>query len=180
MKLRNIFLAIFMFIPLFIHSIELDLGKINFIKGFIAVEFGMKGKVPYKILSAIDDGIKISFIYNWRLKRKIAFFLATDPEIASGKIMSIVNWNFIEGVYFLRHSRKGQIFRFSNLVEIIDHLKKKRQFKILSKKIMEKNETYYLELKLDVKSIKLYPPFSFLSVFSVDSDWVRSSELKND
>lgn len=180
MKLRTLLVTISIFIPIYINSIELDLGKINLVKGFVAVEFGMKGKVPYKILSAIDDGIKISFVYNWRLKRKIAFFLATDPEIATGQIMSIVNWNFIEGVYFLRHSRKGQITRFAKLVEIIGDIKKKRQFKIISKNIMKRDETYYLELKLDIKSIKLYPPFSFLSVFSVDSDWVKSSELQNE
>ncbi len=167
-----------MFFNLSLYSIKLDLGKVNFVKGFIAVEFGMKGKVPYKILSAIDDGVKISFVYNWVLKRKIAFFLAKDPEIATGKIVSIVNWNFIEGVYFLRHSPKGEIYRFAKLVDVINDIKKKRQFKIISKLIMQSDETYYLELKLDVKSIKLYPPFSFLSVFSVDSDWVRSVELK--
>jgi len=127
-------------------------------------------------MTAIDDGIRINVIFEFRLKRKKQFFLSSDPVIKEGRVSYAVTQNLLEGTYVVRSST-GRVFTYRTRKQYLTRLSSGVRLKIIRFSRLKAGVSYYLEVRILIRSTRMYPPFSFLSVFSSESPWVRSGVI---
>lgn len=133
--------------------------------------------IPYRVLSAIEDGIKIRFIYEVRLRRKIGFFLASDPVLVKKNVFYTINLNFLEGRYLVTNSVDGKTRFYRTRTGLLKAITRWEYLPLLPFASLKEDRIYYLEVRARIRSIKMYPPFSFLSILSHDTQWKRSGDI---
>lgn len=137
----------------------------------------VSGMIPYKVIRALEDGVRIEYSYRFRLRRKIGFFLARDAVIKEKTTTWVLRYKFLTGHYRLINKELNVSMVLKSRAALIKQLLKPFSLPLFSKRLLEKDKDYYLEARVVIRSTKLYPPFSFLSILSHESDWQESQEF---
>ena len=173
---RILCVAGLLFVSVSLYSLGLFPPQIRLYQDTLSADFRIKGRLPLRVIGAIDDGIRINIIFEYRLKRKKQFFLSSDPVIKAGKASYAVTQNLLDGTYVVKSSG-GEVFAFRTRRQYFKKLTAGLRATIIRFSRLKVGVSYYLEVRLLIRSTKMYPPFSFLSVFSSESSWVKSGVI---
>lgn len=158
------------------YPLKLMPPRIGLYQNTLSADFKIKGKFPLRVIGAIDDGIRINIIFQFRLKRKKQFFLSSDPTIKVGRVSYAVTQNLLDGTYVVKSSQ-GKVHAYRTRRKYLKKLTDGLRAAVIRFSRLKVGVSYYLEARLLIRSTKMYPPFSFLSVFSSDTPWVRSGVI---
>ncbi|MCK4906598.1 MAG: DUF4390 domain-containing protein [Spirochaetes bacterium] len=145
--------------------------------GFLYLHLFVDRKIPYRIISTIEDGIKVKFIYEIKWMKKISFFLSSDKIIFTKNLYYTISLNFLEGRYVLFNSLDKKTRYFSKRINLIKAMTSWNFIKLIRFYELESEKAYYIKARVLIKSVKLYPPFSLLSILSIETDWKRSGDV---
>ena len=146
--------------------------------GVLVASAGIRNTIPLEVVTAVDDGIRIEVRYQVRLHRYISFFLAVDPLIIEKEIKFYIHYDFIENIYTVENDFLGKKRIFVHREEVWRYVQSVQNIALVDISSLQAGRTYYLRVRLQMRSVRMYPPFSFLSILSYGTDWVRSRELK--
>jgi len=159
-----------------LYSLKLYLPRIKLKNDNLLADLKTDSRVSVRVIGAIDDGIRINIIFEYRLRRKQKFFLSSDSTFLEGKVSYAVTQNLLEGTYVVKSST-GQSYAFRSRRRYLKQISKWNKLKIVKFSSLKVGASYYLEVRVLIRSTKMYPPFSFLSVFSSQTAWVRSGVI---
>jgi hypothetical protein len=111
------------------------------------------GKFALRIIGAIDDGIRINFICEYRLLRKSGFFLSPDKVLLEKSASWSVTQNLLEGSYIVR-SADGRSFVYRTRREYLQKIASWKDLDVCRFAELVIGETYYLEYRGLVRSTK--------------------------
>lgn len=175
---RTLFVLVLVLLPFsaLLHPLSLEPPVIKLKGDWLKADLQTDGRFSLRIIGAIDDGIRINIIYEYRLLRKSGFFLSPDQEIFEKSVSWSVTQHLLEGNYIVRAAdNRSFVFRTRN--EYLKKIAAWKDLQICRFAELTVGETYYLEYRVLVRSTKMYPPFSILSVFSSDTPWMRSGVI---
>ena len=111
------------------------------------------------------------------MDEKNKFFLVSDKLILKKHFYYTASLNFLEGRYVLKDSINKKVQYFNKRADLIRAMTKWRFVKLVRFYTLVPDKAYYIEARARIKSIKLYPPFSFLAILSFETDWKRSGDI---
>ena len=159
-----------------LHGLDPKPPLIKIRGAWLTVDLWTDAHFPLRVIGAIDDGIRIHVVYEYRLVKKSGFFLSPDSTVVAKSVSWNVIQNLLEDNYIVRGSdRRAFIYRTRReYLYRISHWDKQRLCRIAE---LKTGTTYYLEFRVLVRSTRMYPPFSLLSVFSSETAWIRSGVI---
>lgn len=152
--------------------------RVFFRAGFINVSFQTEGMIPYKVIRALEDGVRIEYSYEFRLRRRVGFFLARDAVIAEKRVLYVLRYKFLTGRFQLEQPDAQIRMLLPGRSALVKELLQPFSRQLFPLALIESDKDYYLEARVVIRSTKLYPPFSFLSILSHEGDWVESGEFR--
>lgn len=142
---------------------------------YVAVSY--RGVFPLKVLSAIEDGIRVRIVCEVFVRRRSGFALSRDEELYSAEYARTVQYNLMDGRYLIINQNTGTIRRASRRGQLLKMLSAPESLPVVGVRNFGPNGQYYAEARIAIRFGKLYPPFSFLSIMTYESPWVRSEVL---
>lgn len=140
------------------------------------IRLSYSGVFPLKVLSAIEDGLRVEIVTEIVIRRKSGFFLFRDSVFASFAISRGIRYDLIESRYSITDEKSGGILYFTSRNRFLSALAAEIAYPIDAARKFERGAGYYAEARVMLRVGKLYPPFSFLPIISHTSSWVRSPE----
>lgn len=138
----------------------------------VSVEY--QGRFPLKVLSAIEDGMRVRIVCEVIIRRTSDFALSRDEEVYVAEYVRSVQYSLMDGRYLVVNQNTGGVLRVSRRSQLLGMLLKTDILPVVDNKALRAGGKYYAEVRLAIRFGKLYPPFSFLSIMSYESPWIRS------
>jgi hypothetical protein len=143
--------------------------------GASSVRISYSGLFPINFLSAIEDGLPVEIVTEVVVRKKASFFLFRDEIFTSLEYRRAIRYNLIEGRYSVTDRVSGGVLYFTSRNQFLRSLAAEIECKVKS---FTGGARYYAEARVVMRMGKLYPPFSFLSILSYTTPWVRSAEYR--
>lgn len=141
----------------------------------------LEGAFTKEIEESITSGVSTTFTYYLRLMRRRALF---DQEVTALTISQGVSYDLLKDEFtFVREIGEERFVRpTKSYAEVKRWMGELRGVRLGSLSALEKDEVYYVLVKAEIRSIKLFFPlnylFFFLSFFNFDTPWARSGFFK--
>lgn len=141
----------------------------------------LKGAFTKEIEESIVSGNHTTFTYYLRLMRRRPVF---DQEVATLTLSQGVSYDLLKDEFDLAREMGGG--RFDQVTKSYAEVKRwmgeLKGIRLGSLSTLEKGEIYYVLVKTEIRSIKIFFPLNyllfFLSFFNFDTSWTRSGFFK--
>ncbi len=162
---------------------SLSAGEADYVPGKVVLEKKedryyvtvlYQGAFPLKVLSAIEDGMRVRIICEVIIRRQSEFALSRDEEIYSAEYARTVQYNLMDGRYLIVNQNTGAVRRAARRSQLLGMLRAPDTLPVVGTHVLVRGGQYYAEARIAIRFGKLYPPFSFLSIMTYESPWVRS------
>ncbi|MFH1613242.1 MAG: DUF4390 domain-containing protein, partial [bacterium] len=142
---------------------EISIPNLKIESNHVYISAFLKNGFTPEIKTAINNGIQSTFKFSIELREKNAFLFFIDKKIKTIIINHQVFYNALEKKYIVKLDEKQNKFYFiSNLEETENIIKKIENIPIIPKKLLLKNNLYYIRIKVEINSIELYPPLNLI------------------
>ena len=148
---------------------------------FVVMNARLLGGLTENVMEAIHGGIPVTFTYQVELVEIRPYW--PDKTVSTNKVSNTVQYNSLKKVYRFstsgRNVRRKTITRNPNLYkELMSTLK---ETPIASLKKLSPESTYYIRVKADVETDRLWFPLNYIFFFApfneVKTSWAKSSPL---
>ena len=143
-------------------------------EGSYYVSLQYAGSFPLKILSAVEDGVRVQIVTDVVVRRGSGFALSRDEVVYQAEYIRLLQYNLVDGRYSVRNANTQAVQRYARRGDFLRSLLASSELPVVGRNPFVRGGDYYVEARLVLRSGKLYPPFSFLSILSHESPWVRS------
>lgn len=136
------------------------------------------------ILEAIESGVPMTFTYRIELRQKNT--ILNDSLVSSNTVQHTVRYDSLKKVY--RFSESGKSVKRKIITRNRENYQKLmlslNNIPIGSVKRLDPSERYYIRVKADLETDRLWFPFNYLFFFlpfnDFDASWANSSPLSID
>jgi hypothetical protein len=194
---------IFLFYPQFLYAKEPFISQIAIDKINKTVFFSstLSWNMGDDMKKLIHSGTPATFSYEIKLRRQRVGW--RDKTVGRMVVKRMVKYDLLNKSYKLSEKIERSGALIEEVQEASDEIKKENDFpdevdtfdkvtswmtdlkniKLLNKERMDKDKNYYVKVRADLKSIKLWMPFNyilfFISFWDIDTDWKDSSLFMN-
>jgi len=84
----------------------------------------------------------------------------------------------MDGRYLVVNLNTGARQRIARRSQLLTMLRSPEDLPVIGNAVFSRRGQYYAEARIAIRFGKLYPPFSFLSIMTYESPWVRSGVLQ--
>ncbi len=174
---------IFVFIFTVAFSKELSVNiKGKSVKGKVLyVTVDLDGNISYDTIEAIKNGITAKIYVTVQLLRSGGFINISQGTISQKTIAFTISYDVWENKFILKSKKLKKMFKLGNPAEIISSIEKSINPIVLSIGSAKSNYKLILRSKLEIQTIKLYPPFGiflyFFDPWNYETKWTYSKSF---
>jgi len=123
-------------------------------------------------IDALQNGVVLTLVLSIVIERERSYIW--DQTIASLKQSYELKYSALSKQYMLKYQNTGIQETFPSLDEILNRINHLKDFPLLDKYLIEKNQTYIvsLQIELDIESL----PISLRPIAYLSSQWRLSSD----
>ncbi|MDD5065931.1 MAG: DUF4390 domain-containing protein [bacterium] len=145
----------------------------------IIVSVALDNDIPAEIFDYLHNGVKVTIVYTVNLYKITPFFYFSDSKIVEIDYKKIVQYNIWEKAYYLEEGKTK--FKFQTKGEINKKLMELNSLFLTDEDKLDKTESYYIKVKVNLESVKLFPPLSWIfdlvTVRGFQTSW-KTKDLK--
>ena len=147
--------------------------------GHVHAYFSLNGSISYDTVDAIKNGITAKLNITFQLTRSEGF-LGLTQNILGEKVESLnISYDVWENKFLIENEEPRSVYsvdRASNIVHQINEMISPIDIDVA---VLDTDEEVLLRAKINIQTIKLYPPFGiflyFFDPWNYESDWIYSS-----
>jgi len=148
------------------------------VDGKYVLSVSYQGVFPLKVLSAIEDGMRVQVVCEVVIRRQADFALSRDEEVYLAEYVRSIQYNLMDGRYLVVNLNTGARQRIARRSQLLAMLRSPEDLPVIGNAVFSRRGQYYAEARIAIRFGKLYPPFSFFSIMTYESPWVRSGVLQ--
>ncbi len=160
-------------------KISIDNISITSMSEDIKISVTLHNGFSKNIVEAIESGVPVTFTYYLELRRKVPMWF--DDKVSMRTIKRTLQYDTLKKEYEFRYvdgeeSGNKITKEFDEIKELMTQID---GISLASSKMLNPNKKYYVRIRANMKSERLWFPFSyilfFFSFFDFDTSWEKSS-----
>ena len=160
-------------------KISIDNISITSMSEDIKISATLHNGFSKNIVEAIESGVPVTFTYYLELRKKVPMWF--DSKVSMRTIKMTLQYDTLKKEYELSsfdgENSSNKITKEFN--EIKERMARLDGISLASSKMLNPNKKYYVRIKANMKSKKLWFPFSyilyFFSFFDFNTSWEKST-----
>jgi hypothetical protein len=141
--------------------------------------FTLKGDISYDTIDAIRNGITAKFLVTFQITRSEGF-LGLTQNVLKEKIREFnISYDVWENTFNIEEEGPKKVYQVEKTNNIVKQINDLINPVIIDVPSFKENEKISLRAKINIQTIKLYPPFGiflyFFDPWNYESEWIYSS-----
>ena len=141
--------------------------------------FSLKGNISYDTIDAIRNGITAKLLITFQLTRSEGF-LGLTQNILREKVEEFnISYDVWENTFIIEEEGPKKVHQVEKTSNIVRKIYEVINPVIIDVYSLKEDEKISLRAKINIQTIKLYPPFGiflyFFDPWNYESDWIYSN-----
>jgi hypothetical protein len=141
--------------------------------------FTLKGNISYDTIDAIRNGITANFLITFQLTRSEGFLGLTQNVLVEKVREFNISYDVWENTFIIEEEDSHKVYQVEKTSNIVRKIYEVINPVIIDVSSLKKDDEISLRAKINIQTIKLYPPFGiflyFFDPWNYDSDWIYSN-----